>query len=348
MISVIIPVYNTVEYLTECVQSIQQQTFREVQILLVDDGSTDGSGELCDNLAKMDSRIVVHHQPNGGPVAACNAGLAEAKGEFVTFLDSDDYLIDPKAYETAAESLYRQNADAVQFQYEMRNMPRTHVQPKQKMTLAPRFWEGSEIEQELMVPLFIDINNAIWCPARGTKIYRTELVRAAASEVDANCHYGEDALFQLYLLAQCQKVGNLPAVLGYGYRYRADSLCHAQSVNETLENIERLLAGLKKSVQKIHYSQNTDQMLEQARINKYVAVFMMFTHMPQLTVREVWKWNRELCRKAPQNAFWREWQKVNPAPSRIGKLTFWLLFHNCILLGSIMQHITAVLKEQQR
>ena len=92
MISVIVPVYNTEGFLLRCVKSIQQQEYENLEILLIDDGSTDASGIVCDSLEKEDSRIRVLHQRNAGVSAARNAGVALAKGEFLTFADSDDYM----------------------------------------------------------------------------------------------------------------------------------------------------------------------------------------------------------------------------------------------------------------
>lgn len=92
VVSVVIPVYNVQQYLPQCVESIRTQTYQRLEILLVDDGSTDGSGRLCDDLAQRDSRIKAIHKPNGGLSDARNVGTAACGGEFVFYLDSDDYL----------------------------------------------------------------------------------------------------------------------------------------------------------------------------------------------------------------------------------------------------------------
>ena len=91
-VSVIVPIYNTENELPECIQSIQDQTFSDIEIILVDDGSTDSSPQICDNIASMDSRILVLHKENGGLSDARNTGLLQAKGEYILFVDSDDYL----------------------------------------------------------------------------------------------------------------------------------------------------------------------------------------------------------------------------------------------------------------
>lgn len=92
VVSVIVPVYNVQQYLPQCIESILAQTYQRLEIILVDDGSTDGSGKLCDEFAQRDRRIKVIHKPNGGLPDARNAGTAACSGEFVLYLDSDDYL----------------------------------------------------------------------------------------------------------------------------------------------------------------------------------------------------------------------------------------------------------------
>lgn len=92
-ISVIVPVYNVEKYLTRCIDSILSQTFTDFELLLIDDGSTDNSGKICDEYAKQDSRIRVFHKENGGVSSARNLGLDNAKGNWICFCDSDDYVL---------------------------------------------------------------------------------------------------------------------------------------------------------------------------------------------------------------------------------------------------------------
>ncbi len=92
LLSIIVPVYNIEKYLPRCVHSIMAQTYRNLEILLVDDGSTDGTGKLCDELALEDERIRVFHKENGGSSSARNLAIAQAKGEYFGFVDSDDYI----------------------------------------------------------------------------------------------------------------------------------------------------------------------------------------------------------------------------------------------------------------
>ena len=112
-ISVIIPVYNVEGYILQCVDSVLSQSYADLQIILIDDGSTDRSGEICDAYAAKDSRVVVIHQKNGGAAAAKNAGLRVATGKYLSFVDSDDYL-EQDTYAHMIALLETQQADVIQ------------------------------------------------------------------------------------------------------------------------------------------------------------------------------------------------------------------------------------------
>lgn len=108
-ISVIVPVYNVSPYLQRCFNSIINQTYSDLEIILVDDGSTDGSGELCDRLAEQDDRVRVFHKPNGGLGSARNVGIQAAKGNYLGFVDSDDW-IEPTMYATILKLMQENRA----------------------------------------------------------------------------------------------------------------------------------------------------------------------------------------------------------------------------------------------
>lgn len=112
LISVIVPVYNTKAYLKKCITSIIGSTYENLQIILIDDGSTDDSSGICDYFSAKDSRIEVLHKRNGGASSARNLGLEKARGEYIVFVDSDDY-IDSKLIENLYNASIRYNADYV-------------------------------------------------------------------------------------------------------------------------------------------------------------------------------------------------------------------------------------------
>ena len=110
LISVIVPIYNTEKYLVECVESIREQTYSNIEIILVDDGSTDASIEICDEFSKKDSRVRVFHKENEGSAVAKNFGIQQSKGEYIILVDSDDIVSD-KMIEVLYTHIKEKNAD---------------------------------------------------------------------------------------------------------------------------------------------------------------------------------------------------------------------------------------------
>ena len=112
MISIIVPVYNVEDYIEDCVNSIVNQTYNNIEILLVDDGSTDSSGKICDCLADRDPRIKVLHKQNGGLMSAWKQGVLNSTGEYIGFVDSDDE-VDLDMYERLLKTAEADSADIV-------------------------------------------------------------------------------------------------------------------------------------------------------------------------------------------------------------------------------------------
>ena len=127
-LSIIVPVYNIKKYLNKCIDSLLQQTLKTIEIILIDDGSTDNSGSICDEYAKRDNRIVVIHQENKGASYARNVGLKMAKGEWVTFVDSDDW-VEENLYEIAMKELKENQPDIFIFNY-YNNYPKKQLENK--------------------------------------------------------------------------------------------------------------------------------------------------------------------------------------------------------------------------
>lgn len=150
LITVIIPAYNIMEYLSRCVHSVTAQTYRNLEILLVDDGSTDGTGELCDELGSEDDRIRVLHKENGGSSSARNLGLEAASGEYVGFVDSDDY-IEPDMYERLLRAIEEHGVPAGQvgrdeIDEQGKKLPDICEPPKEE-----EVWESRDFLRELLL-----------------------------------------------------------------------------------------------------------------------------------------------------------------------------------------------------
>ena len=138
LVSIIVPVYQVKNYVGECVESLLRQTYTNLEILLVDDGSTDGSGAICDEYARGDNRIRVIHQENQGLSAARNAGLDQAAGEYVAFVDSDD-AVWPDYIETLYDLADRYQADIAVCAYERGEIGATGTQIKNDIYVANQF-----------------------------------------------------------------------------------------------------------------------------------------------------------------------------------------------------------------
>ena len=191
-ISVIVPVYNVEAYLERCVESILKQTYSNLEILLVNDGSTDKSGELCDQLALRDQRIRVIHKENGGLSDARNRGIDEASSDLIGFIDSDDY-IDEDMYETLYRHLRESNADL-----SMCGHYDVFHQIPEKQVSEIKTWELSSVEAIKMV-----MEAKILSVTAVNKLYKKELFSHLKFEVGK---IAEDAFIMIRLLDQCQKV----------------------------------------------------------------------------------------------------------------------------------------------
>ena len=191
-ISVIVPVYNVEQYLERCVDSIINQTYTNLEIILVNDGSTDNSGKLCDELAKKDERIRVIHKENGGLSDARNRGIDESESDLVGFIDSDDY-IDSDMYEVLLKNLNDTDADlSMCALYDVyNNTPEAQVTNKET-------WELSSEQAIKMV-----MEAKILSVTAVNKLYKKSLFSDLKFEVGK---IAEDAFIMIKLLDKCEKI----------------------------------------------------------------------------------------------------------------------------------------------
>lgn len=180
-ISVIVPVYNAVEHLERCLDSLVAQTYSDLEIILVDDGSTDGSSQLMEKFAHRDDRIRVLGQPNAGVSRARNVGLTSAKGAYVSFVDADDWL-EPETYADVVAAFERQNADFVSFQYFV-DQPTGSVAPR-----IPERFHGLLDRVQGLEAVMETTNRFLW-----TRVFRRELIGDVRFPEDL--HWGEDTVF---------------------------------------------------------------------------------------------------------------------------------------------------------
>ena len=211
LVTVIVPAYNTAPYLKECLVSICNQTYRKLEIIAVDDGSTDGSAELLDEIAGKDSRIKVVHKENGGVSSARNKGLELAHGEYISFVDSDDTL-EPDMYETLISTAEQYNAAIAHCSYSrLMETERRPIGGSGKIFVQT----GTEAQMCLL-------KGELFTGSLCDKLFRRELFESIRLCEDLRINEDVLAVFQLF---QCADKTVFIDVCKYNYRTSSTSSC---------------------------------------------------------------------------------------------------------------------------
>ena len=240
-VTVIVPVYNTEEYLSRCIDSILSQTFTDFELILINDGSTDNSGRICDNYAQKDSRVKVVHKENGGVSSARNKGLEVAQGEWITFVDSDDYVSEtylsdfPKNDENELEI-----CGLISYNGQSFTSSQSHIRYVEKDVV--NFYED----------LFKYRANTSAC----AKLIKRSIIVENKIKFDVNIRLTEDTLFIVDLLYFINAIEIIPNT---NYCYDAPS-DYIQKYNITLEhinyNLQQLINCSKKLEKKYPFNIN--------------------------------------------------------------------------------------------
>ena len=224
LISVIVPVYKVENYLDKCVRSIVDQTYHNLEIILVDDGSPDRCGEICDAWAAKDSRIRVIHKENGGLSDARNAGMAVATGNYMGFVDSDDYIA-PDMYRLLLDQMNADGSDIAACGVEMVYEDDT---PRQMLTPAGCHVLDNEQAMEASIRESL-LKQPVWY-----KLYKTDLIRDIPFAV-GKCH--EDVFWSWQAIARAKKVSIFDTPC-YFYLQRSGSIMGQQFSEKRLDSIE--------------------------------------------------------------------------------------------------------------
>lgn len=232
-LSVIVPVYNVKPYLAECLDSILAQTFTDFEILLIDDGSTDGSSALCDEYAGRDSRIRCFHKENGGHMSARQDGFRNASGTYISFVDSDDWL-HPAMYERMCGAAGESGADMVCCNY-------TAMTPKGNILCCSSFAEGlyekTQLEKQIYPRMIYSGKYFTYgeAPNLWNKLFRRELLANNLYRVPRSVKVGEDALVSYICLLAASSVYFCDESFYY-YRSSSSSLTHNMNEKRLSEN----------------------------------------------------------------------------------------------------------------
>ena len=212
-VSVIVPIYNMEKYLGRCVDSILAQTFENLQILLVDDGSTDGSSLLCDELAEREDRITALHIAHAGPGAARNRGIRASTGDFVAFVDSDDWIA-PEMIEVMLGVMVRESADLVTCDLMRTSDDRPPKRkPEEARDRAPK---TDLYTQEEFMRVFFRIGSNEWVHYPVAKLYRRE--HLDDDLYPEGVYIGEDVASTFKVLMKTNRIAHIRRTYYYYYQ----------------------------------------------------------------------------------------------------------------------------------
>lgn len=222
MISVIVPVYNTAPYLRQCIDALLGQTYRDIEIVLINDGSIDESGSICDEYAQKDARIIVIHQNNQGVSSARNAALKIIRGDWVAFIDSDDW-VERIMFERMLEIAEKTRADIVACDL---------YDESEQSTTYRNYWNVANRETELIFEGDERLLYGLaYSPVLWNKLIKVDLLQGIQFSV--SCRYGEDTLFLSDAIIRAKRIVCLGQPL-YHYRFMREGNVVSASFNERL------------------------------------------------------------------------------------------------------------------
>lgn len=258
MISIIVPVYNAAEYLNKCVDSLRNQTFSDLEIILVDDGSTDESGKLCDDLAGVDSRISVVHKANGGLVSAWKAGVEASKGEYLSFVDSDDW-VDTDMIEILFEASSKGRLNEIissDYVIERRAKDGSLSQEYVYQLLKPGDYDRASIEKDI-IPKLLGNENRFITVSRCMKLISSELIKNNMKYSDESIGMAEDMTVIIPAILDAERIVVLDHKAFYHYLLVNESMAHKYD-RRMCSSIEKVVQALKSAIE----DKKTDILLE--------------------------------------------------------------------------------------
>lgn len=207
VISIIIPVYNTEPYLRKCIDSILKQTFIDLECLLIDDGSSDKSPEICDEYAGKDNRVIVVHQKNAGVSAARNTGIQAARGKYIAFVDSDDYVLQGMYYSLLNEMVHEEK-DTSCCGY---------------VHNGKEYVPSFNLDNISTAGIVYHLENRLLFGLVWNKIYNLEIINNHSVRFIAGCSFGEDMIFNLQYFSKINSICCINRAL-YFYNDNTDSI----------------------------------------------------------------------------------------------------------------------------
>lgn len=229
-ISIVVPIYNVEEYLKRCIESIIEQTYKNLEIILVDDGSTDCCPEICDYYSKVDNRIQVIHKKNGGLVSARKAGTAVAKGDYILNIDGDDWIEKDRVEVLVVEGINSAKSDMIYLSGYKKDYRNSSICIESDIPIKT-FYED-EIRKQIF-PLLMDVNEGFHTKVKSILVawaVRRELLQEKQKLVDDRISMGEDIICIWFCLLSARSVTFVKQD-GYHYVQRSSSLSHKAAIS---------------------------------------------------------------------------------------------------------------------
>ena len=259
LITIVVPIYNVEKYIDNCIQTIINQTYKKLQIILVDDGSTDNCPKICDKYKAQDDRIEVIHKKNGGLSDARNAGIEKAKGKFVCFIDSDDFI----SYEYI-EKLYKliikNNADISVSNFKRVQEFNEEYLKEEKEKSTEEIYNGKQMIENIYHKKLYVQSTVAW-----NKMYKTDLFKEIKFPY-GKLHEDEFTTYKLYY--NCKKIVMTSEILYY-YRYVPDSIMNKKFNKKRLDGIKALEERLE------FFKEKKEEKLYNLTLVRYLIVIMI-------------------------------------------------------------------------
>lgn len=248
-LSIIVPIYNSERYIEECVNSITAQTYEDKEIILVDDGSIDGTATICQEIISKCQSLNIRYikKANGGAISARKSGLSVASGEYVTFVDSDDW-VDNDYYAILMDCALAERADIVIGDNCVENEKTTQFV---RQGFAYGVYDRQRLEQEVFPNLaFVEWGRLGFSPSQCTKVIKKSIIEKYQNDLDERILGGDDAVVTYPSFLEAQKIVYVESKALYHYRVHLGSMTHNRrkvDISERIALLEGLYDGFRKS-----------------------------------------------------------------------------------------------------
>ena len=269
LVSIIVPVYNAERFLEKCVDSILNQSYTNIEVILIDDGSTDNSGNICDLYSQKDKRVKVIHQINSGPSIARNKGIHNASGTFIQFVDSDDY-IEPNMIETLVDKINR-DVDIVICGYKYIYKENDNIVVRNSNT-----YKESKISKDEFLDKFGKLFKDYYINYICNKLYITDIIKNNNIYFDSSIGWGEDLIFNLTYLNHCENIFIIEDLLYNYVKYNENSI--TSTFNRDLYNNQKSMYNKVRKflIENNSYSGENERIVESKYTN---SVIMCLSHL---------------------------------------------------------------------